>query len=60
MMNEPVWLNPKEVAAYLDLHHHTVKRIPASELPYWRSTQRGDRKYNQRDVIAYIERRMVR
>ena len=54
------WLKPREVAAVLRLDHKTVKNIPATDLPYWRVNERGDRRYDPDDVRAYIERRMVR
>lgn len=57
---ESGWLNVTETAQALGLHNNTVKRIPASELPYMRVVARGDRKYWFEDVNAYIERRMVR
>jgi hypothetical protein len=55
-----LWLSVNEVALMLDLHNNTVKHLPPSELPYWRAGARGDRKYSRADVLAYIEKRMVR
>lgn len=57
---ESCWLSVNETAEVLGVHNNTVKRIPASELPYMRVVARGDRKYWFEDVNAYIERRMVR
>lgn len=54
------WLSVREVGEMLGWDRSTVKRIPPSELPYFRSNDRGDRKYKREDVLAYIERRMVR
>jgi hypothetical protein len=53
------WLSPNEVAVALGLHVNTVKRIPPEELPYFRVTSRGDRKYRIEDIEGYIEGRMV-
>jgi hypothetical protein len=56
-----VWMSAPAVAEFLDLHVNTVKRIPPQELPYWRAgVGHGNRKYARADVLAYIERRMVR
>lgn len=54
------WLTANEVAVMLDIHNNTAKRISPTELPYFRVTTRGDRRYRIEDVEAYIERRMVR
>jgi len=53
-------LSAAEVAERLGLAQPSVKRIPSDELPYFRATSRGDRRYLPKDVQAYIERRMVR
>jgi hypothetical protein len=45
------------VARLLGVHPHTVKRIPAWELPYFRLGARGDRRYRVADVELYIARR---
>lgn len=50
-------LRIKEVADILGLHPSTVKRIPPSELPYYRVTKRGDRRYRKEDVLAYLASR---
>lgn len=52
-------LTAREVAAWLGIHPNTVKRIPPADLPYFRATARGDRRYHVDDVRAYIERRTV-
>jgi hypothetical protein len=48
------------VSIFLGIHNNTVKKIPASELPYFRVGARGDRRYLPSDVDAYIDRHMVR
>lgn len=53
-------LTARDVAAMLAIHVNTVKRIPPGELPYFRVTSRGDRRYRIADVMAYIERRSER
>jgi hypothetical protein len=54
---EAVPLTANEVSLWLGTHVNTVKRIPPDQLPYFRVGGRGDRRYFQSDVIAYIERR---
>ena len=49
-----------EVAMLLGVHVNTVKRIPTDLLPYFRATERGDRRYRLDDVQTYIEARSVR
>lgn len=50
----------REVANLMGMHISTIKRIPASELPYLAFGSRGDRRYRHVDVMEYIERRMKR
>ncbi len=47
-------LRPVQVARYLGLHANTVKRIPFALLPFSRVTTRGDRRYRESDVMAYV------
>lgn len=54
------WLSSTEVAEYLRLHLNTVKRIPPSQLPYFKFGSRGDRRYRKVDVDRYVEVRTVR
>jgi DNA-binding transcriptional MerR regulator len=49
-----------EVAMLLGVHVNTVKRLPPSELSFFRVGHRGDRRYDPRDVRAYIAARTVR
>lgn len=49
-----------EAAGLLGVHLSTIRRIPASELPFYRIGSRGDRRYRRADVQAYIERRTER
>ena len=53
-------LTVNEVGLWMGAHPNTVKRIPPSDLPFFRLGNRGDRRYLQADVISYIVRRMVR
>lgn len=53
------WLGAAEVAELLRLHLNTVKRIPPSELPYFKFGSRGDRRYRRADVDRYVESKMV-
>jgi hypothetical protein len=46
-----------EVALTLNVHINTVKRIPPSDLPFFRVASRGDRRYRIEDVMEYIRRR---
>ena len=48
-----------EVAQALGIHVNTVKRLPPSELPYYRMLRRGDRRYEPADVIRYLAERKV-
>ena len=53
-------LTVNEVGLWLGVCVNTVKRIPPADLPFFRVSTRGDRRYRQEDVIRYIARRMVR
>jgi hypothetical protein len=52
-------LSAGEVSNRLGVHINTVKRIPPSELPFFRVSNRGDRRYLLEDVEEYIRRRTV-
>lgn len=52
-------MTPREVAALIRFHRNTVKRIPASDLPYLVVSPRGDRRYAERDVQDWIDRHTV-
>jgi len=52
-------LTVNEVGLWLGVCVNTVKRIPPADLPFFRIGSRGDRRYLQSDVIAYIAKRMV-
>ena len=54
-----MYLTPRALAEMLSIHVNTVKRIPASELPFCAISTRGDRRYRLADVEAYLEARMV-
>lgn len=53
------YIGIKEAAVMLDVHYNTVRRIPPSELPYWRLGNLGHRRYDPRDVQRYMDRRRV-
>lgn len=53
------YMTVPEVADYMGVHMNTVKRIPPEELPYFRFGTRGDRRYEQTDVDAYIRGRKI-
>jgi hypothetical protein len=61
MMSTPTeWLTSSQTAALLGVDRSTVKRLAPTELPYFQHGDRGWRKYRRTDVLAYLERRMVR
>ena len=46
-----------EVATALHLHVNTVKRLgDRGELPFFRVSTRGDRRFRVEDVIAFLHR----
>lgn len=47
------------VARMLGLAVNTTKRLPPGELPYFRVTSRGDRRYRLGDVRAYLAARRI-
>lgn len=47
-------MTPREVAAFLRIHYNTLVRIPRDVLPFHRIGTRGDRRYERRDVLAYL------
>jgi len=49
-------LTAAEASRHLGVHVNTLKRIPPTELPYFRIGSRGDRRYLHPDVQAYISR----
>lgn len=49
-------LSADEVAARLDMHSRTVRRIPPGQLPYLVLQDRGHRRYDPKDVEAYVRR----
>jgi hypothetical protein len=53
-------LSAREVSRHLGVHPNTVKRISAYELPYFRVTRRGDRRYLLEHVERYIAKRIVK
>lgn len=52
-------LSVKDVANRLGVNVNTVKRIHPKDLPYFRVTNRGDRRYYEADVDKYISIRTV-
>lgn len=62
MSSPPSDLSPMltavEVAKLLHLHPNTVKRLgDRGELPYYRVTRRGDRRFKIDDVLEYLQAR---
>jgi excisionase family DNA binding protein len=50
-------MTASEVAAVLRLHVNTVKRLgDRGELPFFRVSKRGDRRFRVDDVIAFLHR----
>lgn len=52
-------MNVHQVAVALGIHQQSVKRIPASDLPFFRVNNRGDRRYFREDLDNYITTRMA-
>ena len=52
-------LSVHQVATALGVHVQTVKRLPASDLPFFRVNSRGDRRYFREDLESYITVRMA-
>jgi excisionase family DNA binding protein len=50
-------LTLREVADLLRLTRGTVKLIPPDELPFFRISSRGDRRYYREDVEAFLRSR---
>jgi hypothetical protein len=50
-------LTARVVGQRIGLSRNAVKRIPPAELPFFRVSSRGDRRYQQADVDAYVARR---
>lgn len=50
-------LTASEVAEMLHLHVNTVKRLgDRGEIPFYRVSRRGDRRFRLEDVQAFLER----
>jgi excisionase family DNA binding protein len=50
-------MTASEVADMLHLHVNTVKRLgDRGELPFFRVTSRGDRRFRYEDVIEFLRR----
>lgn len=50
-------LTASEVATLLHVHVNTVKRLgDRGEIPFFRVSRRGDRRYRMADVQAYLQR----
>jgi excisionase family DNA binding protein len=50
-------LTASEVAEMLHLHVNTVKRLgDRGELPFFRVTSRGDRRFRYDDVLEFLRR----
>jgi len=44
----------------LSLNVNTVKRIPPTELPFYRIGTRGDRRYRPEDIEQYLREKRAR
>ena len=55
----PPLLTVGDVCRILRIHVNTLKRMPASDLPYVRFGTRGDRRYQASDIEAYVAKRTV-
>ena len=53
-------MSADEVAVRLEMTGRRVRMIPAGELPYLVLEARGHRRYDPRDVEAYVRRRTRR
>lgn len=49
-----------EAAKILHIHPNTIKRIPPSELPFYRVSSRGDRRYEVAVLRQYLRDRSVK
>lgn len=50
-------LTASEVAKLLHLHVNTVKRLgDRGELPFYRVSKRGDRRFRVEDVVGFLAR----
>jgi excisionase family DNA binding protein len=50
-------LTASEVAEMLHLHVNTVKRLgDRGELPFYRVSRRGDRRFRLEDVLGFLAR----
>lgn len=52
-------LSVSELARRLGLSVQATKKIAPAELPYTRVGSRGDRRYQEGDVAAYLSKRRV-
>ena len=59
-VTEEGMLRPREVARMLSLNVNTVKRIPPTELPFYRIGTRGDRRYRPEDIEQYLREKRAR
>lgn len=48
------FLTVRQLATLLSVHVNTAKRIPPTELPYYKFGCRGDRRYDREDVAKYL------
>lgn len=52
-------LTSTEAARRLGVSPRTVKRLPASQLPYFRLNARGDRRYPRAELERFIRERTL-
>lgn len=53
------WYYVRQVANILGVHIKTVKRLPPIELPYYRMSKRGDRRYRKEDIDKFLQSRLI-
>lgn len=53
------WVPSGLARQVLGISVQTLKKIPPSELPYLRINDRGDRRYDTRDIDKWINDRIV-
>lgn len=56
MTTDQSMLTARAVAEWLGVHVNTVKRLgDRGEIPFYRISARGDRRYRPEDIRAYLE-----
>jgi hypothetical protein len=55
----PKLVGARDASEALGVHVNTLKRIPPERLPFYRVTERGDRRYRPEDLERYLRERLV-